>query len=112
VLSLVGGPGGRQSCRRHGRHRSRQHKSAKASKDARQTRLASPAVRKAKRPARKDVVRATPLLPSIGQLTGLHATEDALDLKSSVALVVDQDTNEVLFSKNPTPCCRSRRSPS
>jgi D-alanyl-D-alanine endopeptidase (penicillin-binding protein 7) len=27
--------------------------------------------------------------------------DDPLDLKSSVALVVDQDTNEVLFSKNP-----------
>ena len=38
--------------------------------------------------------------PSFGQLAGLHATDDALDLKSSVALVMDQDTNEVLFSKN------------
>ncbi|MBC7940672.1 MAG: D-alanyl-D-alanine endopeptidase [Chitinophagaceae bacterium] len=38
---------------------------------------------------------------SFGQLYGLHATEDALELKSSVALVVDQDTDEVLFSKNP-----------
>ena len=26
---------------------------------------------------------------------------DALDLKSSVALVIDQDTQQVLFSKNP-----------
>lgn len=39
--------------------------------------------------------------PSIGQLTGLHGAEDPLDLKSSVALVVDQDTHEVLLSKNP-----------
>jgi len=38
--------------------------------------------------------------PSIGELTGLHATPDALELKSGVALVMDQDTNEVLFSKN------------
>ncbi len=30
----------------------------------------------------------------------MHGTSDALDLKSSVALVLDQDTNEVLFSKN------------
>lgn len=37
----------------------------------------------------------------MGESTGLHATEDPLDLKSSVALVVDQDTNQVLFSKNP-----------
>jgi len=39
--------------------------------------------------------------PSEGQLAGLHRTDDPLDLKSSVALVVDQDTNEVLFQKNP-----------
>ena len=40
--------------------------------------------------------------PSFGNLHGLHATADELDLKSSVALVVDQDSNEVLFSKNPS----------
>jgi D-alanyl-D-alanine endopeptidase (penicillin-binding protein 7) len=34
--------------------------------------------------------------------SGLRATDDELDLKSSVALVVDQDTDEVLFSKNPS----------
>jgi D-alanyl-D-alanine endopeptidase (penicillin-binding protein 7) len=38
---------------------------------------------------------------SFGQLYGLHHTQDPLDLKSSVALVMDQDTNEVLFAKNP-----------
>ncbi|MDE2593780.1 MAG: D-alanyl-D-alanine endopeptidase [Burkholderiales bacterium] len=37
---------------------------------------------------------------SFGQLYGLHHTNDPLDLKSSAALVVDQDTNEVLFAKN------------
>lgn len=37
---------------------------------------------------------------SYGQLAGLHGLHDALDLKSSVALVVDQDTQEVLFRKN------------
>jgi D-alanyl-D-alanine endopeptidase (penicillin-binding protein 7) len=37
---------------------------------------------------------------SFGQIYGLHHTQDPLDLKSSVALVVDQDTNEVLFAKN------------
>ncbi len=31
---------------------------------------------------------------------GLHRTPDPLDLRSSVALVVDQDTDEVLFEKN------------
>jgi D-alanyl-D-alanine endopeptidase (penicillin-binding protein 7) len=37
---------------------------------------------------------------SFGQLYGLHHTQDPLDLKSSVALVVDQETNEILFAKN------------
>jgi serine-type D-Ala-D-Ala endopeptidase (penicillin-binding protein 7) len=49
---------------------------------------------------RTPVVRVAPPRPSFGQLAGLHAVEDALDLKSSVALVVDQDTREVLFRKN------------
>ena len=41
-----------------------------------------------------------PAKPSFGELAGLHHVSDSLDLKSSVALVLDQDTNEVLFSKN------------
>lgn len=43
---------------------------------------------------------AVPPRPTFGQLAGLHATQDALDLKSSSVLVIDQDTNEILFSKN------------
>ncbi|MBT9502378.1 MAG: D-alanyl-D-alanine endopeptidase [Burkholderiaceae bacterium] len=50
---------------------------------------------------RLSVVDAAPAKPSFGQLAGLHADQDELSLKSSVALVLDQDTNEVLFSKNP-----------
>ncbi len=38
--------------------------------------------------------------PSFGQLAGLHQVQDHLDLKSSVAFVMDQDTQEVLLSKN------------
>ena len=38
--------------------------------------------------------------PSYGQLAGLHAVSDDLALKSSVAYVIDQDTQEVLLSKN------------
>lgn len=37
---------------------------------------------------------------SYGAMAGLHATNDPLDLRSSVALVMDQDTKEVLLSKN------------
>jgi D-alanyl-D-alanine endopeptidase (penicillin-binding protein 7) len=49
-------------------------------------------------PRRAAVV--VPATPTFAQLAGLHKTGDALDLKSAVALVLDQDTNEVLFSKN------------
>jgi serine-type D-Ala-D-Ala endopeptidase (penicillin-binding protein 7) len=44
--------------------------------------------------------KAAPAIPSFGQKAGLHATSDMLDLKSSVAYVIDQDTHEVLLSKN------------
>lgn len=43
---------------------------------------------------------ATPPRLSFGQKAGLHGISDPLDLKSAVALVVDQDTNEVLLAKN------------
>ena len=43
---------------------------------------------------------ATPGRLSFGQMAGLHSAADPLSLKSSVALVIDQDTQEVLFSKN------------
>jgi serine-type D-Ala-D-Ala endopeptidase (penicillin-binding protein 7) len=48
------------------------------------------------------IVRAPPPppKPTMGQLAGLHNLQDPLELKSSVALVVDQQTNEVLVSKN------------
>jgi D-alanyl-D-alanine endopeptidase (penicillin-binding protein 7) len=89
---------------------------AKASSDAGKSRAASARLTKiaphAKvRPAlvvrssrhglrRVSVVRIEPAKPSFGQMIGLHAAADSLDLKSGVALVLDQDTNEVLFSKN------------
>ncbi|WP_309684909.1 D-alanyl-D-alanine endopeptidase [Polaromonas sp.] len=50
---------------------------------------------------RTRIVQAViPAKPSFGQIAGLHSAQDPLDLKSSVALVIDQDTREVLFSKN------------
>jgi D-alanyl-D-alanine endopeptidase (penicillin-binding protein 7) len=50
-----------------------------------------------------SVVRAAiPAKPSYGQLAGLHLTGDELALKSSVAYVMDQDTQEVLLRKNDT----------
>ena len=90
-------------------HRSKAHKVAKAAKSTKAKTVRRPAV-VAK--ARAVVVRGAAVRrvalqpmelakPSFGQALGLHDSEDPLDLKSSVALVVDQDTNEVLFSKNP-----------
>ncbi len=55
----------------------------------------APVVRK-----RAPVRAVIPAQPSFGQLAGLHGSSDSLALRSSVALVVDQDTNEVLLSKN------------
>ena len=65
-------------------------------------RKAAPAERKVARSA-KAPIRAAKIVPerlSFGQMAGLHNSADPLALKSSVALVVDQDTHEVLFSKN------------
>lgn len=56
---------------------------------------------RATRGGKRSVVRAAvPMRPSFGQINGLHSTTDPLDLKSSVAFVVDQDTHEVLLTKN------------
>src|SRR3990167_1225286 len=50
---------------------------------------------------RRTIIRAiVPATPSFGQMAGLHGAQDALDLKSSVAMVIDKETSEVLFSKN------------
>ena len=58
-------------------------------------------------PAKAQAVRVSapartvvPARMSIGHAIGLHVTDDPLDLRSSVALVVDQRTGETLFSKN------------
>ena len=52
------------------------------------------------RKVKPAVMRTAPQKPSFGQIAGLHSALDPLFLKSSVALVIDQDTREVLFSKN------------
>lgn len=53
-----------------------------------------------KRKAASVSVARTPPKPSFGQMAGLHQAADDLNLKSSVAFVIDQDTQEVLISKN------------
>lgn len=52
------------------------------------------------RNVKSAAMRNGPQKSSFGQIAGLHSALDPLSLKSSVALVIDQDTREVLFSKN------------
>jgi len=74
-------------------------KSAASSRKS--TRSASKASSK-KSSTRKVVHRVSvPARPSFGQVAGLRDTDDPLNLGSSVALVVDGETDQVLFSKNP-----------
>ena len=66
-------------------------------KVAASTRPTRVSARSVKAPTR---VAFVPAKPSFGQAAGLHDVNDPLDLKSSVAFVIDQDTHEVLLSKN------------
>ena len=74
---------------------------------------ATTAASTASKPAYKKAALKTPVIrkrvvsrpvvpekPTFSQTAGLHGTSDPLALKSSVAFVMDQDTKEVLFSKN------------
>ena len=55
----------------------------------------------ARKNAKVALVRVVaPARLSMGEQLGLRTSNDRLDLNSSVALVIDQETNEVLFSKN------------
>jgi D-alanyl-D-alanine endopeptidase (penicillin-binding protein 7) len=52
------------------------------------------------KPRKSVKQQATDTRPSFGRIAGLHQGGDLLDLRSSVALVIDQDTHEVLIRKN------------
>lgn len=52
------------------------------------------------RSAAASVATAAVARPSMGEKLGLRGGDDPLDLSSSVALVVDQETHEVLLRKN------------
>jgi serine-type D-Ala-D-Ala endopeptidase (penicillin-binding protein 7) len=77
---------------------------APLSEAAQSRKAAAPLVAKAvtgKKPVRSMRARRfAPPPPTLGQRIGLHAADDPLDLRSGVALVMDQDTNEVLLAKN------------
>ena len=66
---------------------------------SRSAKVARVSARSARVPVRTAYVAPAPRL-SFGAVAGLHELSDPLDLKSSVALVMDQETNEVLLSKN------------
>ena len=73
--------------------------STKAKAHARTPAKAAP--RKHARKSRHHAAAAVPVPASTGTRLGLRGTADALALKSSAALVVDQDSGETLFTKNP-----------
>ena len=52
------------------------------------------------RAAYASALSGVPPMLTAGDLAGLSLTRDPLDLKSNVALVLDQSTNEILFEKN------------
>jgi len=72
----------------------RAHRASAASSSHAHARAAS-----ARRPVRAAAYESA--VQSAGYAAGLHETADPLMLRSGAALVLDQDTNEVLYSKNP-----------
>ena len=84
-----------------------------ANKDKQQTKTTTKTAAKtntktSKKPktVRVTVTRSTepvvPARPSLATALGLRGQHDDLNLKSSVAMVVNQDTKEVYFEKNPS----------
>ncbi len=79
--------------------------SSPASKKPVHVKRAQFASRPASRVASRTVFKANkavfiPDRLSFGDIEGLQATKDPLDLKSNVALVIDQASSQVLFEKN------------
>lgn len=91
----------------------RKAKATSVAKGKRSTQLAKDARKGVRVAVKKGSARKTVLAHSVvrvpveprlstGERLGLRAAHDPLELSSSVALVVDQNTSEVLFSKNDT----------
>jgi D-alanyl-D-alanine endopeptidase (penicillin-binding protein 7) len=75
----------------------RKQRATVPSKAVKSTRAVAPRASNLRRKEKRVVEVAR---PSTGQIAGLHQTPDALALKSSVAYVMDQETSEILLSKN------------
>lgn len=89
--------------KKHASHKSALKKSGVSHRHhARSVAVHSPGRRKVvlRRVAYVPVIPAVPPVMSAGDLAGLNLTRDPLELKSSVALVLDQSNSEVLFEKN------------
>ena len=93
--------GGKQQVAR-GKERVQRTLAAKNNRaEERVTRVAAQETRLSLRPVAAHAPQEVrPARLSFGQMAGLRAVDDPLELKSSVALVMDQDSHEVLFSKN------------
>lgn len=95
--------------RKHVKHRVVAKKTSsrtKAARDEHKKPARKVAVAHGKRKIVYQRVAAKPALPpsppvmSVGDLAGLNQTQDPLDLKSNVALVIDPADSKVLFDKN------------
>ena len=72
----------------------------KPSNGAKPVASAQQAAKPTQKPRKVAKAKQVDARPSHGRMAGLHQSGDALDLRSSVALVIDQDTHEVLLRKN------------
>jgi serine-type D-Ala-D-Ala endopeptidase (penicillin-binding protein 7) len=73
---------------------------SKASKSKKVKRTVATKTKKSRKHRRHTRRTYAPAIPSVGHTLGLQSERDELALKSSVALVLDQESNEVLFEKN------------
>jgi len=97
VLALAFVPAGAEAAPKQ---RSIKKESTSVVKRARVTKTFVAGKSQVAKQSRQSVVRLAPPKPSFGQLAGLNQTPDELDLKSSVALVIDQENGQVLLRKN------------
>ncbi len=102
VTMTLWGAGGEAHARKNAGARPVTTAGAKAPRHGKTVKAAKEKKRKGEKTARArgKAVALIPAKPSFGEVAGLREVRDPLDLRSSVALVVDQDTKEVLFRKN------------
>lgn len=73
---------------------------ASAVKAVRDAKAAPAKAARVTRLGKRSLARTEAMSASLGHVSGLQKTSAVLDLKSSVAFVIDQNTNEVLLNKN------------